>query len=163
MASLRSALTSLDPDLPLYNLSTMRELVTNELRPWRVVSRLIGACSIVALLLSALGLYGVIAFAVAQRRREIGVRMAIGARPRTVLAMVLADAIKLVLVSALIGTLLSGVLTQTIRHLLYQVAPWDPFAFTGALLLLVLVALLAALIPARAAAHLDPVIALRIG
>jgi putative ABC transport system permease protein len=161
IAALRTVLHGLDPNLPLYNVHTVRELVDDELRPWRVVSSLVGACGAFAVLLMALGLYGVMSSAVAQRQREIGVRIALGADRRDVLSMVVRDTVRLAGIGVAIGVPLCAVLTRVIGKFLYNVTPTDPGTFAAVALLLAVVALAAGWTPARRAASVDPMVSLR--
>jgi len=114
-----------------------------------------------ALFLAACGIYGVVAYAVAQRRREIGVRMALGAQRRNILVLVLRQGMKLAGIGVAMGAALALALTRVIRSLLYEVDPSDPVTFAGVALLLTLAALLACWLPARRAANADPMEALR--
>jgi putative ABC transport system permease protein len=114
-----------------------------------------------ALFLSAIGIYGVLAFAVTQRRHEIGIRMALGAQPRHVLGFVLAWGTRLACTGAVFGIVAALALTRLMKGLLYGVAATDPITFAGVTLLLLGVALLASFIPARRATRVDPMIALR--
>jgi putative ABC transport system permease protein len=115
----------------------------------------------VGLLLSALGIYGVLAYSVARRTREIGVRMALGADRRNVLAMVMMGGARMISVGVLIGVIGSFCLTRFLRNQLYEVSPTDPMVFLGVVLLLFSVALVACCLPARRAAAVDPMVALR--
>ncbi len=126
-----------------------------------MVSRLLGAFAAVALLLSAIGLYGVIAYSVSQRTREFGIRMALGAGRRQVLKMVVRQGLKLVLAGVAIGAASSLGLTRLLSSMLYGVVPHDPAVFIGISLFLVGVALVATLLPAHRATRVDPMVALR--
>ena len=122
---------------------------------------MIGTVGAVALALAAIGLYGVLAFNVSRRTREIGIRMALGARPEPVLGLVLRVAMTLVGAGLAIGVGLSWAASGTLSNLLVGVAPLDPVSYFAALLVLFGAALLASIIPARRAARLDPLVALR--
>ena len=127
----------------------------------RILSRMAGVFGGFALLLAALGLYGVLAYVVSSRRREIGIRMAIGARPTDVLGLVIKRGMKLVCLGALIGSTGAIAATRFLKTLLYDVQPTDPATFACVILLLASVALLACWVPARRAAKVDPMEALR--
>ena len=127
----------------------------------RLVAVMVGLFGGLALLLTAMGLYGLMAFAVGQRTREIGVRMAFGASRSSVVAMVLRQGVWLVVVGTTVGVALAIALSRFIRSQLFGVAPTDPFAFAAAIAILLVVAAVGCLIPARRAARVDPLVALR--
>ena len=149
------------PDMRVYELRTFDELV--ELSLWRVrwQAGLLGAFGLLAILLSVTGLYGVVAYSVAQRTHEIGVRMALGAQRIDVQWMVLARGLRLTAAGIAAGLILSAAATRFMSSLLYGVSPMDPMAFLGASLVWILIAMLASYIPARRAARVDPAISLR--
>jgi putative ABC transport system permease protein len=128
--------------------------------PWFNVE-ILGVFALIAIVLAAVGVYGVSAYAVNQRTQEIGVRMALGARSRDVLAMIMQDAIAAGCVGAGGGLIAALALTRTLSGLLYGVTPTDPPAYIGAASILLLVVLVACYIPARRAARLDPAVTLR--
>jgi putative ABC transport system permease protein len=115
----------------------------------------------VALVLAAIGIFGVLSYGVAQRTREIGIRMALGAQEATVVTLVVRQALMLVLTGVVAGTLAALFLSQTMTKMLFDVAPTDPATFGGVAALLVAIALLASYLPARRAARVDPIVALR--
>jgi predicted permease len=160
-APLRAALRRIDPALRIYEMRTLEEIASLSL--WRVrwQAALIACFGSLAIVLAALGMYGVIAYAVAQRTREIGIRMAIGAQKSDVLRMVLHRGLHLTAAGIAIGLALSAASTRLLRSFLYGVSPWDAVAFTAASLLWLLIAMLASYLPARRAAQVDPSIALR--
>jgi putative ABC transport system permease protein len=160
-SSLRGQVTSLDRSLPIYALKPMNEYVYDSLSRRRFNLTLLSVFGVVALLLAAVGIYGVISYSVSQRIQEIGIRLALGAKTRDVLLMVVRQGMVLALAGIVIGMLGAFVLTRLMRVLLFEVSPTDPVTFVATGSLLVLVALLACLIPARRATRVDPLIALR--
>ena len=157
----RKILASIDPDLPLYNVHTMSERLDRSLWARRAYSWLFGVFSLVALVLAAAGIYGVISYAVSQRTHEIGIRMAVGATPREVLASVLRGGMMLVGAGTAIGLAVALAAAGLLDKLLFGVSSRDPFVYGAVVLAVVAVGLLANAIPARRAASLDPVKALR--
>jgi len=160
-ASIREAVRATDPALSIHHLVTMRNLVSASLEPRRFVVRLLGFFALTALALSALGLYGVISYSVAQRTKEIGIRMALGAQHREVLAMVAAQGIRLVTIGVMLGFAASLALGGLISSQLYQVIPFDPLTFLFTAAVLIFAAMAASIVPARRAAKVDPMVALR--
>jgi putative ABC transport system permease protein len=158
---LRGTLARLDPNVPLYDVRTMDERIREWLGPRRLAMLALGAFALVSLILSALGVYGVMRYSTEQRTREIGIRVAVGAEPARVLAMVLRQGATLALVGLAVGSLAAFWLTRLMAGILYEVGPRDPVAFAAALALLGSVALASSYIPARRATHIDPVTALR--
>jgi putative ABC transport system permease protein len=149
------------PNLPPPLIHTMDDLLSETVAQPRLQTGLLSLFSGVALLLAAVGLYGVLAYAVTQRQREIGVRMALGAQKRDVLSLVIGQGMKLVLAGVALGILAALVLTRVIQSLLYGITPTDPVTFAAVALLLAAVALLACYLPARRATKIDPMEALR--
>ena len=149
------------PNLPPPLIRTMDELLSETMAQPRLQTGLLSLFAGVALLLAAVGLYGVLAYTVTHRYREIGIRLALGAQRRNVLALVIGQGMKLALVGVAIGIAAALALTRVIRNLLYDVKPTDPLAFALVSLLLVAIALLACWLPARRAAKVDPMKALR--
>jgi putative ABC transport system permease protein len=160
-AAIRSALRTADKDLLIRNVSTMDERIRLSVVPRRFNLLLLVSFGVLALLLSAIGVYGVTSYAVTQRTHEIGVRMALGAQSRDVLRLVVGQGVKLALCGAGIGLLAAFILTRWMKELLFEVKPTDPWTYASVAALLLLVALLACWIPARRAAKVDPLIALR--
>ena len=139
----------------------MEQQLSEQLSPRRFLTVLLGTFSAIALLLAAGGIYGVLHYSVAQQTREIGIRMALGARPRQVVMLIVRDGAKLSVVGLVIGVTGSAVMTRFLRSLLFGIGPMDPVTLAGVSILLGIVALLACYIPARRAAKVDPMVALR--
>jgi predicted permease len=158
---IRKAIQEVDGDQPVSNLRTLEQDITRSVAASRQTFTLLGLFAVVALGLAALGLYGVLAHAVALRRHEIGIRMALGAQRSDVLRLVLRHGLGLSLLGVAIGLAGAFALTRVLRNHLYEVGPLDPITFAAVALLLVMVALLACLIPARRAAKVDSMEALR--
>jgi len=161
MPAIREAVRQIDPRLPLGDVRTMAQVKELTLSGRTQPAWIIGAFASVAALLAAIGLYGVLSHAVNQRRREIGIRMALGARARDVLAQVVRNAMWMVLLGLGIGLVGALALTRVMRTLLFEVSALDPIAFAVAAVVMALVAVFASLIPASRAARVDPVTALR--
>jgi predicted permease len=160
-ANLRDIMRGLDPDLRIYEIRTLEQYGEESLWKVRWQASLLGAFGLLALALASVGLYGVVAYTVAQRTREIGVRMAMGAQRADVLWMVLSRGLRLTAVGIAIGLALSAASTRMLRSLLYGMSPLDPVAFAAAALGWTAVAMLASYLPARRAMRVDPVAALR--
>jgi putative ABC transport system permease protein len=163
VSAVRRVVQTLDPELPVYGVNTMEQLIQNGrgVSTRRSTAVLLSSFAAVALLLAAIGLYGVMSYGVAQRTREIGVRMALGARPRDVLRLVLNSGLRLTLLGigfGLVGTL--GV-SRLISSLLFGTSATDSLTLIGASAFLTAVALIACYVPARRAAKVDPIEALR--
>ena len=160
-ASVRSAVGEVDRTLPVYGLRPMSEVVGKSVVQPRFLSLLLAIFSAVALFLAAVGIYGVMAYSVAQRTREIGVRMALGAQRFDVLRLIFDQGFVLLGTGTLLGVLGAFALTRLMRGLLFEIAPTDPLTYSGVVVLLAAVALLACYIPARRATKVDPLVALR--
>ena len=161
LTALRSTMRTLDPDQPIYDTKTMEQVAWEELASNRIITGLFAALGLVALALAAVGLYGLTAFLVAQRTREIGVRMALGATVRDVLTLVLGQGARLTVAGLAIGLVLGLLLGRAMASILVGVTPSDPLTLAYTLTTLALSAALAHWIPARRAATLNPVDALR--
>ena len=159
--SLRSVTAELDPDMPLYQVLTMEQRVSSSLTTERARMILLAGFASLALLLSAVGLYGVLAYTVAQRSAEIGIRMAIGSSAADVFRMVLGEGARLVAVGLVLGLAGSIALSRLVRSMLYDVAPTDPLVYLAVLVLLTLTAMVASVVPARRAMRVDPLVAMR--
>ena len=161
LAGIRAAVREIDPRIVVTRPRTLEDEFRRSIDNQRLVAAMIGLFGGLALLLTAMGLYGLMAFAVGQRTREIGVRMAFGANSASVVAMIARQGVRLVVVGASIGILLALGLSRLIRAQLFGVAPTDPLAFGAAIAVLLLVAAAGCVIPARRAARVDPLLALR--
>ena len=161
LASIRRDLLAMEPNLVLVNSNTMDERLATSLMPARVGAMLAAGFGALGTLLASIGLYGVIAFSVARRTREIGVRMALGARPAGVLGMVMRQGLVLVAVGLVVGSLLAAGAARILSGLLFNVSPFDPLAWTLAVGAMLAAAALANLAPARRAMRVDPMAALR--
>lgn len=159
--AVRREVNSIDPDLALADIRTMEQLMSGSLGRSRYRGVLLGIFAIVALTLAAVGIYGVIAYAVSQRTREIGIRIALGAQKRDIFRMVVGRGLILSLIGVIIGVAASLMLTRYLASLLYGVSSTDPTTIASVVLLLITVALLACSIPAQRATRVDPMNALR--
>ena len=157
----RAELRQLDPTVPLTNVMSMQALVDRSIWDRRLYGTMFTLFASIALLLAAIGVYGVVAYAVAQRTREIGVRVALGAEQRDVLRLVVGRGLGLTAAGLALGVLGAAGFTRVLRSQLYGVGPFDPLSFALTALLLVAVALLASYLPARRATRVDPMVALR--
>jgi predicted permease len=157
----RGELRGLDPDVPLIGASPLEDRLRMALLPQRMAAILIGAFGGIGLLLAAVGLYGLLAYVVGQRTREIGIRMALGARPEAVVAQVLGHGARLVVIGLAVGLLLAFAGTRLLSGFLLGVSPTDPVTFLAVPLVLVVTGIAAAYLPARRATRVDPVVALR--
>ena len=160
-ALLQRRLAEVDPRVPVFDVKTMDEHLRFTLLPARLAAAVLGLFGTVALLLAGLGLYGVMSYVVSQRRREVGIRMALGARPTDVVRLVVAQGMRLTICGVVGGLVAALVLTRLVAGFLYGIRPTDPWTFAAVTAVLAAVALLACLLPARRAAAVDPIVALR--
>jgi len=158
---IRAALHEIDPQMAVDQVATVKLLQQETFTPPRVIASLLGLFAILATLISAGGIGAALALSVSQRRNELGIRMALGAQPNSVLRMVVRQGLGLALVGVALGIVGASALARLISSLLYAISPTDVLTFTGASLLFLAVALIACLIPARQIILIDPVIALR--
>jgi predicted permease len=161
LAPIRKEFQTLDAALPVYNVKTMEEHMALPLFPARIAAALLGGFGLLALFLASIGIFGVMSYAVSQRTREIGVRMALGAQRSSILRLVIGQGGRLVMLGLCLGFIAALAGTRLLTSLLYGVSALDAVAFGGTSLLLALVALLACYFPARRATKIDPMIALR--
>jgi putative ABC transport system permease protein len=159
--AVRREVAQLDPELPVTKLRTAQQILDSSLGPRRLSMWLLTVFALAALLLAALGIYGVMAYAVARRTREIGIRMVLGAQRPNVLRMILGQGMKLVAAGVTIGLAASLALTRLMTSFLYDVQPTDSLTYAAVAALLILIALAANFAPARRAVRVDPTVALR--
>jgi putative ABC transport system permease protein len=160
-AAVRGAMASVDPEVPVYNLQTMQEQVNRSLAQPRLRGALMGVFSAVALVLASLGIYGVIACTVAERRQEFGIRMALGARHGEIWRMVVLQGLKLTMVGLVSGLVAALFTMRMLRSFLFGVGPGDPVTLVATATLFLVVAFTASYLPARRATRLDPLRVLR--
>ncbi len=160
-AAVRNQIGAIDKDQPVYNVQTMERTVADSVSPRRLNMLLLGILAAVALALALTGIYAIIAYSVAQRTREIGVRIALGAQRRDVMRLVVGHGMSLALLGVAVGLALALGLTRFLSGLIYDVSATDPATFAAVVALLAIVALVACYIPARRATKVDPMIALR--
>ncbi len=160
-SAVRGQVHSVDPNLPLSDLSTLKDLMAASRGPRRFYMLLLGIFAAVALALASVGVYGVMAYSVGRRTQEIGVRLALGAPRGRVLAMVLSQSARLVIIGLAAGVIATAGASRLLSRLLFGITPGDPFTFLSSVLILSVVASLASILPARRAAKVDPMVALR--
>jgi putative ABC transport system permease protein len=160
-SDVKAQVWSIDRDLPLRFLSPVENLIGSSMAPDRAGTLLISGFAALALMLAVIGLYGLIAYSVSQRTREIGIRVALGAKRKNILALILRSGMTLALIGTGIGILASLALTRFLSSLLFEVSPRDPLVFLSVSVVLLFTAFLACYIPARKASLVDPLTALR--
>jgi ABC-type antimicrobial peptide transport system permease subunit len=161
LASMQREMRNLDPTLPLYGMKTLKDHMKIPLFPAKIAAGALGSFGVLALVLAAVGIYGVMSYVVAGRTREIGLRMALGAQQRNVRRLILRQGMSLALIGSAIGLGIAFATTRLLKSVLYGVDAMDPTTFVGVTLLLGAVALLACWIPALRASRVDPMVALR--
>ena len=159
--TIQREVAAIDPDLPVYKMSTMTEVMGDSLERRRLALILLAGFAGLALLLAAVGIYGVTSYGVAQRHKEIGLRMALGADRGDVLGMLIRNGMATIAIGLGLGLVMALFLTRLMSGLLFSVRPWDPVALSGAAALLMTAALLAIFVPARRATKVNPMVALR--
>jgi len=159
--AIKQAVWSVDKDQPIVRVATMKELLAASAGERRFALILFETFGLVALVLATIGIYGVLSGSVTERTREIGVRLALGAQRRDVLALILRQGVTLTLSGVGLGLLASWAATRLLTKLLYNVSATDPLIFVGVALMLTAVALIACYLPARRATKVDPLVALR--
>jgi putative ABC transport system permease protein len=152
---------AVDRSIPIYQARTLNQIIARSNAPQRFNALLLGIFAVLALALAAVGIYGVMAYSVAQRQREIGIRMALGAERGRVLRLILGDGLRLAVLGVVIGWAAGLALTRLLASLLFGVKSWNPAIFFATAVALTAVAALASIIPARRAAGVDPIQALR--
>ncbi|HUG10381.1 MAG TPA: ABC transporter permease [Opitutaceae bacterium] len=160
-ATLRAALREVDPDIPLLDPQPLTTLVANTVADRRLAMTMLGGFAGLALVLASIGVYSVMAYVVSQRTAEIGIRMALGATPQSVLRMVLAQGVRLAAIGIVIGVAVALAVTRLMQRALFEVQPHDPGIYIGLAALILAVAFIACWIPARRATRVDPITALR--
>lgn len=160
-SALRSALAEIDPNQPLVKVRTMEENMATTVAQPRFRTWLIGILAMLALVLAAVGVYGVMSYTVTQRTSEIGVRVALGAQPQDVFRTIVGQGLRLALFGVAVGLAAALAITRLLQNFLFGISAYDPFTFIAVSALLTLVAVAASYFPARRATRVDPMIALR--
>jgi len=159
--SVKSAIAEIDPDQPVTGVMTMEEVLSDSLGDWRAYMQLLGIFASVAVLLAAVGIYGVMSYSVNERTHEFGVRLALGAQQQDILALVGRQMLKLTCIGIAIGVAAAMALMRLISTFLFGVKPTDPLTYAVVAIFLALIAALACYLPARRAIKVDPLVALR--
>jgi putative ABC transport system permease protein len=161
VSSLRESVKAVDQDQPISDILPLTQRISDQEAPYLIFAKFTGGFGLMALFLAAIGLYGVMAYLVESRSREIGIRMACGARPRTILWLVFSGNLRLVVTGLSVGLVLAWILAQLLQSLLYRVKAYDPGTYLGAMAVICAAVLLASIVPLRRAARVDPMIVLR--
>jgi ABC-type antimicrobial peptide transport system permease subunit len=157
----RNEVRAMDPNVGVFDLTPLSEYITAALFAQKMAASLLGVLAGIALVLAAIGLYSVMAYSIAQRTHEIGIRMALGARPADVITAMIGEGMRMVSLGIVLGVLAAAAVTRLVAGMLVNVSPSDPSIFVGAALFLAVVALFAAAVPALRATRIDPNVALR--
>jgi predicted permease len=161
IAAIRRVIRDVDAELPVYDIRTMNQVIADSVSERRFTMLLLFSFAVAALLLAGIGLYGVMSYAVTERTREIGIRMALGASGRDVLMLVVGRGMSLAFLGVALGLGAAFALTRVMRNMLFEISAADPLTFTGVAVVLVTVAFAACWIPARRATAMDPMMVLR--
>ncbi|MFZ3258560.1 MAG: FtsX-like permease family protein, partial [Candidatus Acidiferrales bacterium] len=161
VSSVRQIVQQMDKDEPISNIATMDQLISDSVARSRLTAVLLGVFAALAMILACIGIYGVMTYATAQRRNEIGIRMALGAQRGDILRLVLGQGVRLAILGVVIGIAGGLALTRLLQSLLFHISASDPLTFAGVAILLTLVVLAACYLPARRAMRVDPMDALR--
>jgi len=158
---LRALLASMSPNVPIMTAQTLQDSIALGLTPQRVVASVSGGLGIVGLILAGIGIYGVTAYAVTRRTREIGIRIALGARRADIIRMVMREGLSLTLIGSAVGLMLAAAVSRVVAAFLFGISPIDPVTFTATTALFAAIGLAACYVPVRRATHIDPTEALR--
>jgi putative ABC transport system permease protein len=161
VAAVRAKVAELDPKLPVSGILSMQDVIANSIAQPRLVMQFVGLFAGFALLLAAVGIYGVMSYSVTQRKQEVGIRVAMGATPSDILRLIVGGGMKLTLIGVAVGVVASLLLTRLLSSLLFGIHAIDPLAFTGSASALITTAVVACYLPARRATRVDPIIVLR--
>jgi putative ABC transport system permease protein len=161
VAAVRAKIAESDPNLPVAGILTMDEVVSTSVAQPRIIMQFVGAFAGFALLLAAIGIYGVMAYSVTTRKQEMGIRVALGARPADIMRLVVGQGMRMTLIGVALGVVVSLMLTRLLSSLLFGVHATDPLVFSAAALALAAAAFVACYIPARRATRVDPIVVLR--
>jgi putative ABC transport system permease protein len=159
--AIRTQVAAIDPNQPIHGVASMSYVLYDDMASTYILAAILTTIGLIALCLSAAGIYGLVSYSVAQRRREIGVRMALGARPEWVVRMIVAHTSRPVAIGSVVGLLAAIALSLVFAAAVPEIDPRDPISYAGVLLMIVIVAVLASYLPARRAASINPVDALR--
>ncbi|MCH7978035.1 MAG: FtsX-like permease family protein [Acidobacteria bacterium] len=162
MPAVRAAIDKVDPNVPIYDVRSMQQVLSDSVALRRLSMLLVGLFAAIALLLTVIGIYGVVSYAVIQRTHEMGIRAALGATPGEILRLVVGEGLRLAVFGVAIGLVASLGLIRFISSLLYGINATDVVTYVSVALLLITIAVLASYVPARRATRVDPVLALRV-